>query len=126
MQPGLRARSHTYTFGLWFAAATIMTYRVTFMERTGVTGEPSEAPTDYVAIDLADGVVLEKLFIDRTEPDALHSEEALEEDDSFLSVGSETWDYEIADGREDEFLAALKNSQMVMEYVRLDEEPSAA
>jgi hypothetical protein len=50
----------------------------------------------------------------------------LEEDDSFLSVGSETWDYEVADGREDEFIAALKNSQMVMEYVRLDEEPSAA
>jgi hypothetical protein len=120
------AEAHTYTFGLRLAAATVMTYRVTFMERTGVTGEPSEAPTDYVAIDLADGVVLEKLFIDRTEPDALHSEEALEEDDSFLSVGSETWDYEIADGREDEFLAALKNSQMVMEYVRLDEEPSAA
>ena len=103
-----------------------MTYRVTFMERTGVTGEPSEAPPDYVAIELPDGVVIEKLFIDRTEPDALHSEEALEEDDSFLSIGSETWDYEIADGREDEFIAALKNSQMVMEYIRLDEEPSAA
>ena len=103
-----------------------MTYRVTFMERTGVTGEPSEAPTDYVAIDLADGVVLEKLFVDRTEPDALHSEESLDEDDSFLSIGSETWDYEVADGREDEFIVALKNSQMVTEYVRLDEEPSAA
>ena len=104
----------------------VMTYRVTFMERTGVTGEPSEVPTDYVAIDVPDGVVLEKLFIDRTEPEAMHSEEALEEDDSFLSIGSETWDYEIADGREDEFIAALKNSQMVMEYLRLDEEPSAA
>ena len=83
-------------------------------------------PTDYVAIDLPDGVVLEKLFIDRRAPDALHSEEVLDEDDSFLSVGSETWDYEVAEGREDEFIAALKNSQMVMEYVRLDEEPSAA
>jgi hypothetical protein len=103
-----------------------MTYRVTFMERTGVTGEPSEVPPDYVAIDVPDGVVLDKLFIDRTAPDAFHSEEALEEDDSFLSVGSETWDYEIADGRDDEFIAALKNSQMVMEYVPLDEEPSAA
>jgi hypothetical protein len=126
MQTRERRYSGTHSFGLWLAVATLMTYRVTFMERTGVTGEPSEAPTDYVAIELPDGVVLEKLFIDRTEPDALHSEEALEEDDSFLSVGSETWDYEVAEGREDEFLAALKNSQMVMEYVRLDEEPSAA
>jgi len=51
----------------------------------------------------------------------LHSEDALEEDDDFLSVGSETWDYEVADGREDDFVAALQNSQMVMEYVRLDD-----
>ncbi len=109
-------------FGRWLPIAVVMTYRVTFMERTGVRGEPSE----YVAIELPDGVVLEKLFIDRTAPDALHSEDALEEDDSFLSVGSETWDYEVADGREDDFIAALTNSQMVMEYVRLDEEPSAA
>ena len=123
-----QARPEPQTTGLAFGLRRlmVMTYRVTFMERTGVTGEPSEAPPDYVAIELPDGVVLEKLFIDRTAPDALHSEEALEEDDSFLSVGSETWDYEIADGREDEFIAAMKNSQMVMEYVRLDEEPSAA
>jgi hypothetical protein len=39
---------------------------------------------------------------------------------------SQTWDYEVADGREDGFIAALKSSQMVMEYVRLDEEPSPA
>jgi len=94
------------------------------MERTGVTGEPSEVPPDYVAVP--DGVVLERLFIDRTAPDALHSEEALDEDDSFLSVGSETWDYEVEDEREEEFVETLRNSQMVMEYVRLDEESSAA
>jgi len=100
-----------------------MTYRVTFMERTGVTGEPSERPAEYVSIDLADGVVLDKVFVERTEPTAMHSEEALEEDDNFLSVGSETWDYEVADDREDDFVAALRNSQMVMEYLKLDEAP---
>ena len=102
-----------------------MKYRVTFLERTGVTGEPSEAPPDYVSIQVPDGVVLDKAFIERTEPGALHSEEALEEDDSFLSVGSETWDYEVADNRQDEFIAALRNSEMVIEYIALDEEPSA-
>jgi hypothetical protein len=65
--------------------------------------------------------VLDKTFVERTEPEALHGEEELDEDDSFLSVGSETWDYEIADGRQDEFLAALKNSQMAMECIPLDE-----
>jgi hypothetical protein len=94
------------------------------MERTGASGEPSEAPTGYIAIDVPDGVILDQSFVERTAPSALHSEETLEEDDDFLSVGSETWDYEIAGGREDEFLAALKNSQMAMECVPLDEEPA--
>ena len=96
------------------------------MERTNAAGVPSESPTGYVDIQVPDGVVVAKTFIERTEPSALHSEESLEEDDSFLSIGSETWDYEIADGRDDDFIAALQNSQMVMEYVPLDEEPSAA
>jgi hypothetical protein len=99
----------------------MQTFRVTFMERTSASGEPSEKPTEYVAIDLADGVVRDKQFVERTEPSAMHSEEALEEDDDFLSVGSETWDYAVADGREDDFIAALENSQMVMEYVKLDD-----
>jgi hypothetical protein len=43
-----------------------------------------------------------------------------------LSVGSETWEYEVADDREADFVAALRNSQMVMEYVRIDEAPSSA
>ncbi len=104
-----------------------MIYRVTYMERTNGAGQPSEFPIDYVAIDLPNGVVLDKVFVERTEPAAMHSEESLEEDDSFLSVGSETWDYEVADNREDDFIAALENSQMVMEYLRLDEaSPSAA
>jgi hypothetical protein len=100
------------------------TYRVTFMERTGASGEPSERPTEYVSIDLPDGVVFDKQFVERTAPEATHVEDSLEEDDDFLSVGSETWDYVVAEGREDDFIAALENSQMVMEYVELDSEPS--
>jgi hypothetical protein len=38
-----------------------------------------------------DGVVLDRAFVEKTAPSAMHSEEFLEEDDSFLSVGSETW-----------------------------------
>ena len=97
-----------------------MTYRVTFMERTDVAGNPSEAPPIYVEVQAAEGVILDKTLVERAEPSALHSEERLEEDDSFLSVGSETWDYEIADGREKEFLEALKNSQMALECIPLD------
>ncbi len=99
-----------------------MRYRVTFMERTGGDGSPTEFPPDYVDIEVADGVVLDKTFVERDEPKALHNTESLDEDDSFLSVGSESWDYVVADGREDEFLAALKNSQMAFECVELGQE----
>jgi hypothetical protein len=99
-----------------------MRYRVTFMERTGGDAKPTEFPPDYVDIDVIDGVVLDKAFVERDEPVAVHNEEGLEEDDDFLSVGSETWDYEIAAGREDEFLAALKNSQMAFECIELNGE----
>jgi len=102
-----------------------MRYRVTFMERTDAAGRPSESPPAYVDIGLPEGVVVDCTFVERTEPAAEHSEERLEEDDSFLSVGSETWDYEVADERQDEFLAAVKNSQMAMECLPLGDDASA-
>jgi len=68
-----------------------MRYRVTFMERTNAGGQPSENPPDYVAIEVPDGVVLARVFVERTAPSAMHSEEQLGGDDSFLSVGSEIW-----------------------------------
>jgi len=90
------------------------------MERTNASGEPSEAPPDYVAIDLPDGVVVDRTFVDRAEPLAMREQDDLnQEDDSFLSVGSETWDYDVAEGRDEEFLAAVKNSQMAMECIPL-------
>jgi hypothetical protein len=55
------------------------------------------------------------------EPSAMHAEEILGEDDDFLSIGSETWDYDIAEGREDGFLAAFRNSGMGIECEPLDE-----
>lgn len=97
-----------------------MRYRVTFMERTRGDGEPSEFPPDYVSIDVPDGVVIDRTFVERTKPEAMHSQEEMDEDDSFLSVGSETWDYDVADDRKDEFLAAVKNSQLAIECEELE------
>lgn len=84
-----------------------MRFRVTFMERTNAGGVPSEKPRDYVEIDLPEGVVLDKTFVERTEPKATHVEDSLEEDDDFLSVGSESWD-------------------LAIECVALDDEPTEA
>ncbi len=100
-----------------------MRYRVMFMERTGATGEPSENPTEYLIPELESGVVKEALFIERDKPAALHSSEELEEDDDFLSVGGEVWEYDVQDGRDRDFTAALENSQMVLDYEVIDDTP---
>jgi hypothetical protein len=65
--------------------------------------------------------VLDQVFVEGDQAIAMHNEDALEEDDDLLSVGSESWDYEIAEDREDEFMAALRNSQMAFECVELDD-----
>ncbi len=98
-----------------------MKYRVAFKERTDGNGRPSENPPDYVELDLLDGVVLDKAFVERIEPAAMHSQETMDEDDSFESVGTEVWEYDIAEGRDQEFIDALVNSGMVMEYEPLED-----
>ena len=51
---------------------------------------------------------------------AMHIQETMDEDDSFESIGTEIWEYDVADGREQEFIDAL-NSGMVMDYELLDD-----
>ena len=91
------------------------------MERTDIAGNPTENPPAFVEPELMDGVVLGASLVERIEPDGLHGREAMDEDDSFLSIGTEVWEYDVADGRERDFEDALKNSQMVIEYEALDD-----
>jgi hypothetical protein len=98
-----------------------MKFRVAFLERTDSQGGAIENPPDYVDLDLPDGVVLDRVFVERTAPDALHVQEVMDEDDAFESIAAEVWEYDVADGREQDFVDALKNSQMVIEYEPLDD-----
>lgn len=44
-------------------------------------------------VNLPDGAVAEKVFVERLEPAAQHSQEVLDEDDAFLgAVTAEAWD----------------------------------
>ena len=97
-----------------------MRYRVTFAKRFEPDGEPSTiGPTNF--LDLADGVVEEKAIVETLEPESMHSQEVMDEDDAFLGrAAAEVWEYEVADGRQDEFVAALVASGTVMEYDRMD------
>jgi hypothetical protein len=66
-----------------------MKYQVTFRERTDAVGNPSENPPAFVEPELMDGVVLDATIVERIEPESLHVQEVMDEDDSFLSVGTE-------------------------------------
>jgi hypothetical protein len=98
-----------------------MKYQVTFMERTDAAGNPSEKPPQFVEPELTDGIVLDASLVERIEPDSLHGQDVMDEDDNFLSVGTELWEYDVAAGREQEFEDALKNSQMVIDYQAIDD-----
>jgi hypothetical protein len=101
-----------------------MKYRVVFEERTDGRGNPSEKPPLFVEPELTDDIVLDAVFVERLEPDSLHGGDEMDEDDSFLSIGTEVWEYDVADGKDVEFTDALKNSKMVIEYEELEDEPS--
>ena len=97
-----------------------MKYRVVFRERSDESGEKADDPASFLDTQLDDETVLDAVLIGRNRSDALHSSDALEEDDAFLSLGSEIWEYDVADGKDQEFKDALLNSGMVMEFEPLE------
>lgn len=97
-----------------------MKYRVVFRERSDRAGERVDDPPSFLEPELDDETVIDAVFVGRTEPDALHSSDLLEEDDAFLSLGSEIWEYDVAEGKDQEFKDALRNSGMVMEFEPLE------
>ncbi|MBC8164580.1 MAG: hypothetical protein H7Y20_01770 [Bryobacteraceae bacterium] len=96
-----------------------MTYRVTFRKRFNSDAEEADRPETFVRVE--EGVVLTAIKAEVIDPPALHSQDTLDEDDDFESLGTETWEYEIADGRGDEFVTALENSGMVIDYENVDD-----
>jgi hypothetical protein len=100
-----------------------MKYLVTFRKRFNETGEEGDAPAELISP--ADGVVLDRTVAERSQPPNLHvTENAAEagEDDGFLTFGTESWMYEVADDRTDEFEHELRNSRVVLEFQQMEEE----
>lgn len=105
-----------------------MRYRVAFAKRFQSDGnESSLDPTAEVDMYIPDGVVADKVFVERFEPDSKHNEEVMDEDDAWLGLASaELWEYDVVDSREQDFVDAMENSEMVMEYTVVDEGPVEA
>jgi hypothetical protein len=101
-----------------------MRYRVAFARRFQSDGNESALnPTSELDAELADGIVADKVFVSRFDPESKHDQEVLDEDDAFLgSAAAELWEYDIVDGSEQDFLDAVRNSETVMEYTVVDED----
>ncbi|HEX4750836.1 MAG TPA: hypothetical protein VH302_14945 [Bryobacteraceae bacterium] len=98
-----------------------MKYRVVFRERSNEAGEKAEDPSAFLNTQLDDETVIDATFVSRAEPDALHSSDRIEEDDGFLARSTtEIWEYDVAEGKDDDFIAALQNSGMVIEFEPLE------
>jgi hypothetical protein len=97
-----------------------MKYRVVFRERSNQQGDKADDPASFLDTQLDDETVLNAAFVGRNEPDALHNSDRIEEDDGFLGLTTEVWEYDIADGKDEDFKAALQNSAMVIEFEPID------
>lgn len=100
-----------------------MKYKVTFRKRYDTAGDPEDSPTALVSPP--DGVIEDAVFVERLEPPSVHNTGDMEEDDSFLAFGTETWIYDVAEGREQDFKDALVNSEVVLDFEEVpDESPT--
>lgn len=97
-----------------------MKYRVVFRERTNQAGEKADDPASFLDVQLDDDTVLDAVLVGRNDPDGLHNSEQLDEDDDLISVGTEVWEYDVADGKDEDFKNAMKNSEMVIEFEPLE------
>jgi hypothetical protein len=100
-----------------------MRYQVTFRQRFNQEGKPSDRP--QALLNLPDGVIEEGEIVEQIEPDSVHVEEDMEEDDDVLPFGSEVWEYVVCDERKDEFVNALEASEVVIEYESIEEEAAS-
>ena len=105
-----------------------MRYRVTFRKRFGADGEPADDPRSLVTPE--DGVIEDQEMLEIIEPAGLGVAEDLNEgsgseesnDNGFLAFGTETWMFEVAEGREKEFTAALVESRVVLDFEEVPDE----
>jgi hypothetical protein len=99
-----------------------MRYRIAFTKRLQSDGGDSGMrPSAELDLNLADGIVAEKEFVEQLESDAQHSQDVMDEDDAFLgSAAPEVWEYEVVNARSAEFEEAIQNSDLVLEYDIVD------
>jgi len=106
----------------------VIKYKVTFRKRFSPEGQPSDDPKSLISPE--DGVIEDEEFVEIIEPAGLGVAEDLNEgsgsqesnDNGFLGLGTETWVFDVAEGREKEFTDALVESRVVLDYEEVPDE----
>lgn len=101
---------------------------VTFRKRFNQAGEPGQDPP--LLLDFADGVIEGTEYVETLEPPSVHVSEDIggsptsqsSEDDGFLAFGTESWIYDVAEGRDEEFKHTIANSELTLEITEFDDE----
>lgn len=93
-----------------------MRYRVVFRERASSRGSTAENPVGFLEGDLSDAVVRESTFVLRKAPELKKSTDPIEDDEAFRHLGTEIWEYDVAEGKDQEFKDALLNSGSIIEF----------
>lgn len=105
-----------------------MRYQVTFRKRFNPQGEPADDPRSL--IDPGDGVIQDAEMVEMIEPAGLGVAEDLNEgtgsqesnDNGFLGLGTETWVFDITEGRGKEFTDTLVESKVVLDFEEVPDE----
>ena len=93
---------------------------MTFRKRFNQEGQESDEPV--ALLNLPDGVIQDSALVETFEPDSLHVEERMEEDDDFFPFGTEVWEFDVIDGRERDFEDSVKESGVAIELDKMPEE----
>ena len=103
-----------------------MRYKVTYRNRFNDRAEPADSPAEMVSVP--DGVILDSEVVEMIEPASVHvagdinagTGSQSSDDDGFLAFGTETWVYDVAGGREQEFKDAVINTEPVPDIEEIE------
>ena len=104
-----------------------MRYQVTYRKRFNNRAEPADSPAELLSVP--DGVIVDSEVVEMIEPASVHVAGDIEagtgsesaDDDGFLAFGTETWVYDVAEGREQEFKNAVVNTELALDIEEMEE-----
>ncbi len=104
-----------------------MRYQVTYRKRFNDRAEPADSPSSLLSVP--DGVIVDCEVVEMIEPPSVHvagdisagTGSQSSNDDGFLAFGTETWVYDVADGREQEFKDAVINTELALDIEEMEE-----